>query len=47
MKETHEKRCETCGATLALRPVPGAKSFPRRLERPTHGWEKERVRQFE
>jgi hypothetical protein len=44
LKETREKRCGKCGATLVLRPVPGAKNFPRRLECPTHGWEKEKVR---
>jgi DNA-directed RNA polymerase subunit RPC12/RpoP len=44
MDETPEKQCEKCGAKLVLKPVPGAKSFPRRLECPTHGWEKETVR---
>jgi hypothetical protein len=44
MKETHEQQCGNCGATLVLRPVPGAKNFPRRLECLTYGWEKERVR---
>ena len=43
MKETHEKRCGKCGATLVLKPVPGAKDFPRRLECPSHGGEKQRV----
>jgi hypothetical protein len=38
------QRCGKCGANLVLRPVPGAKTFPRRLECPTHGWEKETVR---
>jgi DNA-directed RNA polymerase subunit RPC12/RpoP len=44
MDETPEKPCEKCGAKLVLKPVPGAKSFPRRLECPTHGWEKETMR---
>jgi hypothetical protein len=39
-----QQRCGKCGETLVLRPVPGAKTFPRRLECPTHGWEKETVR---
>ena len=43
-KEPHEKQCEKCGASLVLRPVPGATSFPRRLECPTHGWPNETVR---
>ena len=31
-----------CGLTLILRPVPGAKYFPRRLECPEHGYPQER-----
>ena len=43
-KGLSEKRCEKCGAALILKPVPGAKHFPRRLECPTHGWRKESAR---
>ncbi len=39
-----QQRCGKCGEALVLGPVPGAKTFPRRLECPTHGWEKETVR---
>jgi hypothetical protein len=38
------ERCATCGAELVARPVPGAKNFPRRLECPEHGWQKEKLR---
>jgi DNA-directed RNA polymerase subunit RPC12/RpoP len=44
MDEMPEKQCEKCGAKLVLKPVPGAKSFPRRSECPTQGWEKKTVR---
>ncbi|HXN73302.1 MAG TPA: hypothetical protein VN861_12220 [Candidatus Acidoferrales bacterium] len=36
--------CPKCGAPLVLRPVPGAKQFPRRLECPQHGWTAETPR---
>jgi hypothetical protein len=36
--------CPKCGAPLVLRPVPGAKQFPRRLECPQHGWTAEAPR---
>jgi len=36
--------CAKCGATLVLKPVPGAKRFPLRLECPEHGWQEEKKR---
>ena len=36
--------CPKCGATLVLRPVPGAIEFPLRLECPEHGWIQEEPR---
>jgi hypothetical protein len=39
-----ELECPKCGATLVLRPVPGAIKFPLRLECPEHGWIQEEPR---
>jgi hypothetical protein len=36
--------CVKCGALLVLKPVPGAKNFPLRLECPEHGWQPEELR---
>lgn len=36
--------CVKCGAPLVLKPVPGAKNFPLRLECPEHGWQPEELR---
>jgi len=36
--------CVKCGAPLMLKPVPGAKNFPLRLECPEHGWQPEELR---
>jgi len=36
--------CGKCGAALVLKPVPGAKRFPLRLECPEHGWQEEKKR---
>ena len=44
LKETLTMKCPKCGATLVAKPVPGAKSFPRRLECPEHGWQQEKPR---
>jgi hypothetical protein len=36
--------CPKCGLPLVLKPVPGAKQFPLRLECPEHGWQQEETR---
>jgi hypothetical protein len=36
--------CPKCGLPLVLKPVPGAKQFPLRLECPEHGWQQEEIR---
>jgi hypothetical protein len=36
--------CVKCGAPLVLKPLPGAKHFPLRLECPEHGWQPEELR---
>jgi hypothetical protein len=36
--------CAKCGEPLVLKPVPGAKRFPLRLECAVHGWQEENFR---
>jgi hypothetical protein len=43
-KVTSSQTCLKCGAMLVLKPVPGAKHFPLRLECPEHGWQPEELR---
>ncbi len=43
-KVTSSQTCPKCGAILVLKPVPGAKHFPLRLECPEHGWQPEELR---